>query len=178
MQHTALGSQALRPYKIFQADESRVLMRDLLTDPTNFAHHFERYAASLVSILGWGRRLDSMDDYVLKFALKMMDDITMMQIPGNYWMEAIPEMQYLPAWIYPLPTQLRSFGKVLRKFWWALDCEAASKEQENFSKSLVNSKEVLSPDSIGEMTANLIGGGLEHKLQHLAHPDTWHVPFP
>ena len=159
----ALGSQALRPYKTFQADEGRVLMRDLLNDPLNFAHHFERYAASLVSILGWGRRIDKVDDYILKFALKMMDEVTTMQVPGLYWMEAIPEMQYLPSWIYPLPTQLRNFGCVLRNFWWALDNESAAKEVESFSKTLISSreKEGLSPEEIGEMTANLFGGGLD-----------------
>lgn len=138
-------------------------MRDLLDDPGNFAHHFERYAASLVSILGWGRRIDHMDDYILKFALKMMADITMMQVPGNYWMEAIPELQYLPSWIYPLPNQLRQFGRVLRRFWWALDNEGAAKDIDNFSKKLIESreKEGLSSDAIGEMTANLIGGGLD-----------------
>lgn len=92
-------------------------MQDLFSDPENFAHHFERYAGSLVSILGWGRRIDTMDDHILKLALKMMDDITMAQVPGYYWIEAIPELQYLPAWIYPLPTQLKSFGNAVRKFW-------------------------------------------------------------
>ena len=138
-------------------------MRDLLTDPGNFAHHFERYACSLVSILGWGRRVDGLDDYILKFAIKMMDDITMMQVPGLYWMEAIPEMQYLPKWLYPLPAQLKMFGQVLRRFWWALDHEASQKDIPNFSKTLVQTKEAenLSEADIGEMTANLIGGGLD-----------------
>lgn len=138
-------------------------MRDLLNDPVNFAHHFERYAASLVSILGWGRRIDQLDDYILKFALKMMDDVTTMQVPGLYWMEAIPELQYLPSWIYPLPGQLIKFGHVLRSFWWALDNESAAKEAESFSKTLISSQEKdgLSPEEIGEMTANLFGGGLD-----------------
>jgi cytochrome P450 len=159
----AFGSQAIRPYRTFQADESRILMRDLLSDPANFAHHFERYAGSLVSILGWGRRIDRRDDYILKFGLKMMDDITMMQVPGQFWLEAIPELQYLPRWLYALPTQLRGFGQVLRKFWWALDCEAASLDKKNFSKTLIEMKEKegLSEEAIGEMTANLIGGGLD-----------------
>ena len=68
-QHSALGTQSLKPYKTFQADESRILMQDLLRDPENFAHHFERYAGSLVSILGWGRRIDTMEDHILKTAL-------------------------------------------------------------------------------------------------------------
>jgi hypothetical protein len=35
----------------------------------------------------------------------MMDEITMMQVPGNYWLEAIPEIQHIPAWFYPLAFQ-------------------------------------------------------------------------
>jgi hypothetical protein len=45
-------------------------MQDLFRDPENFAHHFERYAGSLVSNLGLGRRIDTMDDHILKLALK------------------------------------------------------------------------------------------------------------
>ncbi|RLM00496.1 hypothetical protein CFD26_108477 [Aspergillus turcosus] len=161
--HSALNSQVVRGYRSFQADESRVLMCDILDDPINFAHHFERYAASLVSILGWGRRIKSQDDYILKFAIKMMEEVTTMQIPGKFWMEAIPELQCLPSWIYPLPSQLKSFGDRLRKFWWALDLEAAARPGSNFSKTLVERKEeeALTKDDIGEMTANLIGGGLD-----------------
>jgi hypothetical protein len=36
---------------------------------------------------------------------------------------------------------LKSFGNAVRKFWWALDCEGALKEQNNFSKTLVSSRE-------------------------------------
>jgi cytochrome P450 len=159
----AVGSQAIVPYKAFQIDEGRVLMRDLLNDPANFAHHFERYACSLVSILGWGRRIDHQNDYILQFALKMMDEITMMQVPGLYWLETIPELQHLPGWLYALPKELRKFGRVLRKFWWALDSEAAQSNTQNFSKTLIEMKERegLSEEAIGEMTANLIGGGLD-----------------
>ena len=158
-----LGTQAIRPYRTFQADESRILMRDLLTDPNNFAHHFERYACSLVSIVGWGRRVDSLEDYILKFGLKMMDKLTMMQVPGQYWADAIPELQYLPWWLYALPTECSTFGKGLRKFWWALDLEGARNAQPNFSKTLIQmkEKEALTETAIGEMTANLIGGGLD-----------------
>ena len=52
-------------------------MQDLVLDPKNFAHHFERYAGSLVSILGWARRVDTRGDHILQTALKMMDEITM-----------------------------------------------------------------------------------------------------
>jgi hypothetical protein len=114
-------------------------MQDLFHDPESFAHRFERHAGSLVSILGWGRRINTTDDHILKLALKMMDDITIAQVPGYYWIEAIPELQYPPAWIYPVPAQLKSFGDAVRQFWWALDCEGSLKERDHFSKTLVRS---------------------------------------
>jgi cytochrome P450 len=149
--------------EVSKPDESKVMMLEILNNPRDFDMGFERYSCSLMSILGWGRRIASKGDYTLKLAIKMMDDITMMQVPGEYWMEAIPEMQYLPTWIYPLPAQIRAFGKKLRKYWWALDLEGAEANEPNFSKTLVKSKEEygLSQDDIGEMTTNLIGGGLD-----------------
>lgn len=138
-------------------------MRELITDPANFAHYFERYAASLVSILGWARRIDRLDDHILAFAVKSMDEVTMMQVPGLYWLEAIPELKYLPGWLYPLPSKLKGFGQVLKQFWWALDSEAAAQENTSFSKTLIKAQkeEGLTEAAIGEMTANLIGGGLD-----------------
>jgi cytochrome P450 len=72
-------------------------------------------------------------------------------------------MQYLPDWIYPLRNQLRRFGHVLRNFWWVLDSKSAARHEESFSKTLVSSreKEGLPRDEIGEMTANLFGGGVD-----------------
>ncbi|KAI1502340.1 cytochrome P450 [Biscogniauxia marginata] len=162
--HIALNPQAIRPYRTFQADESRVLMRDLLMDPNNFAHHFERYACSLVTILAWGRRLDTINDSILKVALKMMDSVTMLQVPGNFWLEAIPELQYLPTWLYSLPSQMRKFNDAIRRFWWALDVEGSNQPDLCFSKKLVESSKGeggLTAEDAGEMTSNLIGGGVD-----------------
>ncbi|KIW79288.1 hypothetical protein Z517_05900 [Fonsecaea pedrosoi CBS 271.37] len=161
--HTAVGSQALKPYKSFQEDEGKILMRELLDSPKDFALYFERYACSLVSILGYGRRIDSKDDYMLRFAVSMMDGITMMQVPGLYWLEAIPELQYLPSWIYALPNRLRKRSQAVAKYWWGLVSEGAQARENNFAKTLVRSKEEqgLTELDIAEMIANTIGGGLD-----------------
>ncbi|KAK4937360.1 hypothetical protein LTR10_021969 [Elasticomyces elasticus] len=161
--HTAVGSQALKPYKSFQEDEGKVLMSELLDSPNDFALYFERYACSLVSILGYGRRIESKDDYMLRFAVSMMDGITMMQVPGLYWLEAIPELQYLPSWIYALPNRLRKRSQAVAKYWWGLVSEGAQARESNFAKTLVKSKEEqgLTELDIAEMIANTIGGGLD-----------------
>lgn len=73
--HHGVGQQQIRNYRDFQNNESKqipwvrrslclckfwlILMQDILQDPEEFVNHFERYAASTVSIIGFGRRLQS-----------------------------------------------------------------------------------------------------------------------
>lgn len=92
-----------------------------------------------------------------------MDDITLVQVPALYWLDTFPALQYLPKWLYPLPSQFRSLGRTLKQFWWALSCEGAEREMPNFSHALIKTAEGsgLSHAEIGEMTATLIGGGLD-----------------
>ncbi|KAJ9636453.1 hypothetical protein H2204_005286 [Knufia peltigerae] len=93
----------------------------------------------------------------------MMHDITLVQVPALYWLDTFPALQHLPKWLYPLPAQFRSLGKSLKRFWWALSCEGAERETPNFSHALIKTAEGngLSQAEIGEMTATLIGGGLD-----------------
>lgn len=140
-----------------------ILMKDIMTSPQGYVSSIERYSCSIVSILGWGRRISERDDPLVRLATTVMDDRTGMEVPGAYWMEAIPEMQHLPSWIYPLPSTLRHVGDCLKAYWWALTEEGAKAPEHNFAKSLLNShKELgLSRADISEMTANLIGGGVD-----------------
>jgi cytochrome P450 len=138
-------------------------MRDILAMPEGYVASIERYSCSVVSILGWGRRIGDRDDYIVKLATTLMDDRTGMEVPGAYWMEAIPELQYLPSWIYPLPSRLRHIGDALKGYWWALTEEGAQAPEHNFAKTLIASgaQHGLSKADISEMTANLIGGGVD-----------------
>ncbi|KAH7389013.1 cytochrome P450 [Cadophora sp. MPI-SDFR-AT-0126] len=163
LMHGAVGSQAVRQYRGFQNDEISLLISDLASSSEDFSLSIERFSCSIVSILGWGRRIAKKNDYIVGLALQMMETVTHMQVPGAYWMEAIPELQYLPHWLYPLPTTLRTMGAALRRYWFALTEEGAFASEPNFAKSLIESRSELSVvnDDISEMTANLIGGGVD-----------------
>jgi cytochrome P450 len=138
-------------------------MADLLADPDDYVLSVERYSCSVVSIVGWGRRIDRKDDYIVKIALQMMETITTMQVPGTFWMEAIPELTRLPAWIYPLPSKFRAFGNSFRSYWFALTSEGSEATEPNFAKYLLKTQTAhqFPNDHIAEMTANLIGGGVD-----------------
>jgi hypothetical protein len=92
----AVGSQAVRRYREFQAHESAVLIRDFLLDPDDYELSIERYSISVTSIVGWGRRVDRKNDYVAQQALSLMESVNFV-VPGIYLMEAVPWMLHLPA---------------------------------------------------------------------------------
>lgn len=73
--HHGVGVQSVRRYRQFQNNESRVVAYDLLKAPEDYVKHFERYATSVVSIIAFGRRVESWDDpiitevYILKYVM-------------------------------------------------------------------------------------------------------------
>lgn len=65
LMHSAVGVQQVRKYRSFQNDESRVVAYDLLKKPEDYVKHFERYATSVVSIIGFGRRVEDSSDPII-----------------------------------------------------------------------------------------------------------------
>lgn len=65
LMHQGVGVQQVRKYRSFQNDESRVVALDLVRRPEEYVKHFERYATSVVSIIGFGRRVASSEDPII-----------------------------------------------------------------------------------------------------------------
>lgn len=159
-----MGAQAVRGHQSFQADESRVLTKDILDNPEDFCMAIERYSCSVVSIIGWGRRISRKDDPIVERALEFMHTAAQIFVPGDYWMETIPLLSYLPSWMYALPTQLRMGKVAMARYWYALSKEGAEESTENcFSKHVLalENLEGLHPEEIAGLTGNLIGGGVD-----------------
>ncbi|KIX01994.1 uncharacterized protein Z518_07933 [Rhinocladiella mackenziei CBS 650.93] len=165
LMHTAVGSQAVRSYRDIQSNESKILVRDLMDRPADFVLSIERYSCSIVSIIGWGRRIDKINDYVAQMALKAMEGVDLI-IPGLFIMESIPILARLPRWlnwIYPLPHSLITFSKHLQRYFVALSKEGAHAPEDNFAKRLFKEQQEngLHDDEIASLTSNLIGGGVD-----------------
>src|SRR3569833_3051943 len=65
LMHHAVGVQQVRKYRSFQNDESKVVALSLLASPADYVAHFARYATSVVSIVGFGRRVARVDDPII-----------------------------------------------------------------------------------------------------------------
>lgn len=164
LMHHAVGIQQVRSYRSFQNDESRVVAYDLLKSPDDYVKHFERYATSVVSIIGFGRRVESSEDPIITEVIAVMQLAAELNVPGKTFpmlMETFPFLAKFPDAIAPWKHGLgkkRSSG-----FFYALADEADKKPgyQDSFAKYLFaeRNKYHLSEDEISSLSGNLFGAG-------------------
>lgn len=165
LMHHAVGVQQVRKYRSFQNDESRVVAHDLLSAPGDYARHFERYATSVVSIIGFGRRVESAGDPIITEVIAVMQLAAELNVPGKTFpmlMETFPWLARFPnpiaPWKHGLGRGKRSFG-----FFFALADEADKKpgHEGAFAKHLFAEKEKynLAQEEISSLSGNLFGAG-------------------
>lgn len=162
--HQAVGTQAVRNYRPFQQAEIKLLMRDLLTTPDNYVKAIERYSISIVSCIGFGRRVDRLDDNVAQVALKFMEGVDFV-MPGMFIMESVPWLLKLPRFIYPAASKILENGEKFGRFFTSLSGEASQESKDSKSFASLLSREQKSQDlkdeEISFLTGNLIGGGVD-----------------
>ncbi|GAA6032480.1 hypothetical protein JCM8097_004781 [Rhodosporidiobolus ruineniae] len=103
--HQSFTIQAVAAYKPIQHLESKQLMNDLLKKPEGFRLHLERYAASVIVTVNYGRRVHDVEtDVVVCENRRSMDVLTSVNIPGKYLVEALPILLKLPNFLTPWRT--------------------------------------------------------------------------
>jgi hypothetical protein len=91
--HQGVGIQQVKKYRDFQNDESKVVAYDMLTMPEEYVAHFERYATSVVSIIGFGRRVGDPQDPIITEVIALMHRAADLNVPGKTFpmlMETFP----------------------------------------------------------------------------------------
>jgi len=83
LMHLGLGVQQSQKYQHLQSDESKVMLLDLLSEPERYVGHLERYAASVVSIIGFGRRIQTMTDPIITEVIAFMQQMAELNVPGK-----------------------------------------------------------------------------------------------
>jgi hypothetical protein len=83
LMHQGVGIQQVKRYRDFQNDESKVVAYDLLSTPEDYVEHFERYATSVVSIIGFGRRVADPKDPIITEVIAVMHRAADLNVPGK-----------------------------------------------------------------------------------------------
>jgi len=91
--HGGVGMQQVRGFQQLQSDENKVVMGDMLRSPAAYVDHLERYAASVVSIIGFGRRIADASDPIITEVIMLMQRAAELNVPGKTFpmlMETFP----------------------------------------------------------------------------------------
>ncbi|TFY79497.1 hypothetical protein EWM64_g4512 [Hericium alpestre] len=100
--HSGFHSRRADTYRDVQSLESKLLMYQLLHEPKDFEKHIQRYAASVIVSVVYGKRVDSVDEWIVKENMAAMGYMTSLNIPGKYIVESWP-------WLLKLPRSLQWF---------------------------------------------------------------------
>ncbi len=72
-QHSSLHARAALSYKPIQSLESKLAMHQILETPAYYEQHLQRYAASVATSVAYGRRVTSVDEWIVKENMESMD---------------------------------------------------------------------------------------------------------
>lgn len=137
-----------------------------MLDNLGYVMAIERYSCSVASIVGWGRRIDRMNDYVAKVALMFMENVDMV-LPGVYLMDALPILRFTPKWIWSFPHKILHGTNHMARYFYALTLEAANdpkKEGDDiFARRMIKTQKAMGMDNyeLAGMMGNMIGGGVD-----------------
>ncbi|KAK3075832.1 hypothetical protein LTR53_000534 [Teratosphaeriaceae sp. CCFEE 6253] len=164
--HQGVGLQQVRRYRGFQNDESKVIAYDLLRHPADFVAHYERYATSVVSIIGFNRRVPSSQDPIITEVIAVMQKAAELNVPGRTFpmlFETFPWMSRLSPSLFPWI--FKGLGRRRRgqEFFYTLAEEAHNKDPDQ--SCYVNDifkeqpKYGLRRGEISSLAGNLFGAG-------------------
>lgn len=106
--HSLLSATAAIKYQPIQDYESKQLVRELLDSPEDFYQINRRYAASVIMLSTYGKRIPSWDDPLIKRVFNVIDNLTEMTAPGAHAVDSFPSLAAWPQWLLG---NWRSFGK-------------------------------------------------------------------
>ena len=175
-----VGLQQVRNYQHLQSDENKVVLYDLLSSPESYVGHLERYAASVVSIIGFGRRIQTVTDPIITEVIALMQHAAELNVPGKSFpmlMETFPceitlekceDVSDSPAVLAKFPNWMAPWKKGLRRhrgrnFFYALAEEAAtsSEQKDCYAKKLFQEapKYNLTELELSSLAGALFGAG-------------------
>ncbi|KAF2652764.1 cytochrome P450 [Lophiostoma macrostomum CBS 122681] len=168
LMHQGVGIQQVKRYRGFQNDESKVVAYDLLSTPQDYVEHFERYATSVVSIIGFGRRVADPKDPIITEVIAVMHRAADLNVPGKTFpmlLETFPVLAKVPTEIAPWKHGLGRRGGSHRghDFFYSLAAEANENpgHEDCYAKLLFKEapKYNLKPQEISALSGNLFGAG-------------------
>ncbi|KAI5896382.1 cytochrome P450 [Schizophyllum commune H4-8] len=168
-EHLLLSTTTVQKFIPIQEAESAQLLYEFSTAPKEFYHHLERYAASTVLSITYGKRSVRYESSVAEeFTRDFNRWLTLME-PGNHPpVDIFPFLQRLPEFMAPWKTEAREVRRLQRGLFMRLleECEERVTTGGNtpfYMADIIRSKESLGLDreQLAYLGGDLFGAGTD-----------------
>ncbi|KAJ7273808.1 cytochrome P450 [Mycena rebaudengoi] len=171
--HRELTASTLQKYWPLHEDESRALIKKILSKPASFLESIRHYSGSVILRVTYGYQTEPENDRFLLLAKKVMGAFSLASQPGAWAVDILPWLRYLPIW-FP-GTNFNKTAAVWNKmhmevvegpFKWALDNrDSPVVIQPNFVSTILSQSpgelSAADEDLLLWASASLFGGGAD-----------------
>ncbi|KAG2121266.1 cytochrome P450 [Suillus clintonianus] len=163
--HTHLQPKAVEAYQAMQRENAMSFILNMLDDPKNHQKHAQRYAASVILRVTYGKSAPTAnaDPEVIRIH-KVLDHFQVVMRPGAYLVDRVPLLRYLPGYGKQLDKwhheELDLYRHQLQRVKNDVDQDKAA---PSFTKTLLENTEEhhLSTDEMSYLAGSLFGAGAE-----------------
>ncbi|OCH91434.1 CyP450 monooxygenase [Obba rivulosa] len=97
--HQFMNQTAIQEYEPVQREGARNLLRRLYAEPKKFAHHIRYTFGASALAVSHGIRAADKDDEIVAATERALEGSTDAVAPERYWVNYIPLLKYIPAWV-------------------------------------------------------------------------------
>ncbi|KAJ3552876.1 hypothetical protein NM688_g3920 [Phlebia brevispora] len=149
IQNIGMSSTASLSYRQYQALESAIVLRSLMETPTRHDTLFQRFAASVVLSIVYGRRAVTLDNNIVKENLASMSAFQKAGIPGQYIVELLPALLWLPRRLQWFRREAEGIKAKDTKLYTSLLRDVKARMDAGTMKDCMSSRCLSSPESHG-----------------------------
>lgn len=100
MHHLAMPATA-KKYEPVQEEESVRVLYSLLQDSSQYEKWLDRYAAGLITRLGFGEKISTGEELIVRRIYAVLDNLDRLINPTGFLVNIFPVLLWLPTWIAP-----------------------------------------------------------------------------
>lgn len=97
--HALLNLNAAKKYMPVQNFESKVVLQQLLDQPSEFYSINRRYSTSVIMLVAYGYRVPSFTDPIIAKIFSVLENLSIMMAPGAFAVETFPALAVLPEFL-------------------------------------------------------------------------------
>ncbi|KAH7922011.1 cytochrome P450 [Leucogyrophana mollusca] len=161
--HTHLQPKAAETYESIQLEDAQSVMLDILDDPKNHQRHAQRYAASVVLRITYGKSTPtSVNDQEVVRIHQVARNALSVILPGAYLVERIPLLRYFPGYTKDLDRWHDEEVQLFREQVDRVKSEVATNVAgPSFVRTLLENidNHQLLPDEMAYLAGTLFGAG-------------------